>query len=299
MDEGLKAPGPYVGRFAPTPSGGLHLGSLLTAVASFVDAKANKGDWILRIDDLDQPRVVDGAESQILKTLEIHGLEWDGPVAHQSDHIENYRAARAYLTKLNLLFYCSCSRKSLSKTKKYPGTCKNRRSPITDTAIRVAVDNQLWEIPDLVQGTYCELLDQSVGDFVIWRKDDIPSYQLAVVVDDNLGQVNHIVRGCDLLDNLGRQLFLLNALGKTVPNYLHIPVIVDARHIKLSKHDEASIVNNLFPERNLQTVLQLLGQSLPPPRGQVNVHDLLQWAIVNWRRSAIPKNSHMPTYIGI
>ena len=299
MDADLKEYSQYVGRFAPTPSGGLHLGALLTAVASFVDAKANKGNWILRIDDLDKPRVVDGAESQILKTLEIHGLEWDGPIAHQSEHIEDYRAARACLKKLDLLFYCSCSRKSLLKTSRYPGTCRNRRSPIMDTAIRITVDDQLWQISDLVQGSSCELLDQTVGDFVIWRKDDIPSYQLAVVVDDNLGQVNHVVRGYDLLDNVSRQLFLLNALGNTVPSYLHIPVIIDARNIKLSKRDQASIVDNLLPVRNLQTVLTLLGQSLPSPRCQVSVYELLQWAIVNWRRSAIPKNSFIPTYIGI
>ena len=299
MDDDQKEVNEYIGRFAPTPSGGLHLGSLMTAVASFVDAKAEKGDWILRIDDIDKPRVVEGAEYQILKTLEIHGLEWDGPVTHQSDHMEHYRAALASLKELDLLFYCTCSRKSLRKTNSYTGKCRNRKLPITNSAIRLTVDSRIWETSDLIQGNYYEQLNKTVGDFVIWRRDDIPSYQLAVVVDDNLKKVNHIVRGFDLLDNVGRQLYLLDSLGQTAPRYLHVPTINDAKHTKLSKHDDASVVNNRFPERNLQTVLQLLGQSLPPYLQNSNVHELLEWAKVNWQRSALPKNSCIPNYNGI
>ena len=290
----------YVGRFAPTPSGPLHLGSLLTAVASYLDARANTGEWRLRIDDIDTPRIVPEAETLILRALEAHGLFWDGPVAHQSAHADAYRDAYSELQSNGRVFHCSCSRRDLRGTTRYPGTCRDKRQPRPGCAGRVVVDDTLWGFDDLVYGCYNERLSETVGDFVVWRRDDIASYQLAVVVDDHLQGVNHIVRGSDLLDNTARQLQLIDALALARPRYRHVPIIVDIREVKLSKHDAASTIDERFPTRNLASVLQLLGQQLPGSGIEaMSAEDLVTAAASTWERSRIPKSLSVAGYYAI
>ena len=290
----------YVGRFAPTPSGPLHLGSLLTAVASYIDARSHAGAWRLRVDDIDTPRVVPGAESQILRTLEVHGLGWDGAVVHQSENVGEYASKLADLRKSGLVFFCNCTRRSLDRSAAYPGTCREQRLPAPDTSTRVRVDDTTWSFTDLIVGEYSERLPDTVGDFIVRRRDGIASYQLAVVVDDDLLGVSHVLRGSDLLDNTARQLYLMAALGLRAPSYLHVPVVVDARDIKLSKHDKASMIDDHFPTRNLATVLQLLAQPLPESGIESSAPDeVLSWAIAHWDRNAIPTTLSIPGFFSI
>ena len=272
----------YVGRFAPTPSGPLHFGSLVTAVASYLDARSHGGAWCIRVDDLDSPRVVVGAEKQILTSLETHGLEWDGPLIRQSTHRDLYQAALENLEKQGLLFACDCSRKALAGQTTYPGTCRDSNRPNHDnSALRIRVPDQLYRFNDLVQGIYTENLTRTVGDFVVSRRDGIPSYQIAVVIDDAEQEVSHVVRGADLMDNTARQLYLRGMLDLPLPKYAHVPVFTHASGVKLSKHSKATAIDDSFPTQNLQTALQLLGQPVPIEK---SVAELLKMACANWER---------------
>ena len=225
---------PYVGRFAPTPTGPLHFGSLLTAVASYLDARANDGTWHLRIDDLDTPRVIAGAESAILRTLERHGLLWDGPIVRQRERSAAYTAALASPGLSERCFYCTCSRKSLAGQTTYPGTCRAIRADPGGAAIRIQAPRGEIAFEDLIQGRYAEQLAETTGDFVVYRRDAITAYQLAVVVDDDAIGVTRVVRGADLLDNTPRQLYLIERLELATPGYAHIPVITEASGAKLA-----------------------------------------------------------------
>ncbi|MCH2336222.1 MAG: tRNA glutamyl-Q(34) synthetase GluQRS [Pseudomonadales bacterium] len=287
----------YVGRFAPTPSGPLHFGSLVTAVASYLDARSNGGTWHVRIDDLDSPRVVIGAERRILTTLEKHGLEWDGPIVRQSSHRDLYKTALENLEKQGLLFTCYCSRKELIGKIKYPGTCRDSARPNdVHSSLRIRVPDQPYQFNDLVQGLYSENLSCTVGDFVVSRRDGIPSYQIAVVVDDNNEDVSHIVRGADLMDNTSRQLYLREMLSLPIPRYAHVPVFTHASGIKLSKHSEATAIDDRFSCQNLQTALQVLGQPVPMEKP---VDRLLASACLNWKRALVPKTPSILNFVSV
>lgn len=287
----------HVGRFAPTPSGPLHFGSLVTAVASYLDARSHDGAWHIRIDDLDSPRVVVEAEKQILTTLETHGLEWDGPIVRQSTHRDLYQAALENLDKQGLLFACDCSRSALARQTKYPGTCRDSNRPIRDdSALRVRVPDRSYQFNDLIQGVYAENLTRTVGDFVVSRRDGIPSYQIAVVIDDDEQEVSHIVRGADLMDNTARQLYLRGMLDLPLPKYAHVPVFTHASGVKLSKHSKATAIDDRFPTQNLQTALQLLGQPVPAEK---SVAELLTTACANWGRSTVPKTPSIINFVSI
>ena len=273
---------PYRGRFAPTPSGPLHLGSLLSAVASWLDARAQGGHWAVRVDDLDTPRVVPGAEYRILASLEAHGLGWDGPVVRQSQHVERYREALADLTKH--CYACQCSRRDLRGGAVYPGTCRNSSLPRHGNAIRVRVPTTPITFEDRIQGNYDGDLATTTGDFVIWRRDGFASYQLAVVVDDDAMGINAVVRGADLLDNTPRQLYLLRRLGRPAPHYAHVPVVVEEGGVKLSKHNAATAIDDRAARHNVASVLGLLGFEAPWDR----VDAMLDWARRRWDIAALP-----------
>lgn len=285
--------GRHKGRFAPTPSGPLHLGSLLTAVASWLDARAHGGDWAIRIDDLDTPRVVPDAESKILTTLERHGLTWDGPVVRQSQHVERYSAALADLAAH--CYACRCTRRELRGGSCYPGTCRELGLPPRGNAIRIRVAEAQVLFEDRIQGHYVEDLAATTGDFVIWRRDGFASYQLAVVIDDDAMNISHVVRGADLLDNTPRQLYLLRCLGIGAPSYAHVPLIVEASGVKLSKHNAATAIDDHAAMHNIAAVLGLLG--FDAPLGKVN--EMLAWAQQRWDIEKMPRWATIPGFTAL
>jgi glutamyl-Q tRNA(Asp) synthetase len=287
------------GRFAPSPTGPLHLGSLLTAVASWVNVRAAGGRWLVRMEDLDEPRCVAGAADSILNTLEQHGLTWDG-LSYQRDRIALYRDALERLRDGGHTFTCICSRSQLQDADVYPGTCRERNlSSREPSSQRVRVPNETLSFEDLVQGRYSQRLDRDVGDFVVSRRDGIIAYQLAVVVDDSAQHVTQVVRGADLLDNTPRQLLLFRLLGLTPPRYAHVPVLADRSQQKLSKHTHATAVGARSPGENLSLVLALLGHDPPKMLHSALPRDLLDWAIAHWRLERVPRGIVHPDFVCI
>jgi glutamyl-Q tRNA(Asp) synthetase len=279
-----------VGRFAPSPTGPLHLGSLLTAVASYLDARADDGAWHLRIDDLDRPRNAPGAADEILHILDAHGLHWDGPVTYQSRHGERYVAALEALARDGCTFQCTCSRSRLRGHRVYPGTCRDGRVETGRAgAIRLRVGDIRIEFDDRIQGFYGQDLASDVGDFVVRRRDGLCAYPLAVVVDDATLGVTHVVRGADLLDNSPRQILLQRALALREPAYAHVPVVVDRRGDKLSKQTGARGIAASDSGANLCRVLSLLGQNPGAELAKEAPAAILKWAKQNWRPCAIPR----------
>ncbi|MEE4108364.1 MAG: tRNA glutamyl-Q(34) synthetase GluQRS [Halieaceae bacterium] len=272
-----RAPG-YRGRFAPSPTGPLHFGSLLTAVASYLDARHAGGDWSLRIEDLDPPREMAGAGDRIVRTLERHGLYWDGAVTYQSDRHEAYDAALDRLARDGLLFACCCTRRELG-----PGGCCNRRchpGPGDATALRLAL-TRAEPYEDLILGRR-EPLDPP-REVVLRRRDGLHAYALAVVVDDRDQDISHVIRGRDLLEQTFVQRELFACLGATPPAYGHCPVLTDPEGNKLSKQTGATAVDDDRPLDNLRLVLTLLGQDCADLATD-SVHDLLACAAQTWNR---------------
>ncbi len=227
----------YIGRFAPTPSGYLHFGSLVAAVASYLDARSVGGRWLVRMEDLDPPREVPGAQAAILETLERYGFEWDGAVERQSERFPDYAAVVEQRLRSGLAYACTCSRKQLEAfTGIYPGSCRDAgHAWHGDVAIRLRVPELDYRFVDRVQGEVHQHLGREVGDFVIQRRDGFYAYQLAVVLDDAWQGITDIVRGADLLDYTPRQLYLQELLGLRQPRYLHVPLIVQPDGHKLGK----------------------------------------------------------------
>ena len=291
----------YVGRFAPSPSGPLHLGSLLAAVASFLDARANEGLWLVRIEDIDPPREPAGAADEILTQLHHFGLTWDGEVLYQSQRLYAYAAALMILANEGLCFRCECTRSALRENGNvYSGQCRHNgvsardlqyvdKDSSSDAAVRVRVPRETYSLLDRVQGSYSQNLASEVGDFVVRRKDRLFAYQLAVVVDDAYQGITDIVRGIDLLESTPRQLYLQECLGYRTPRYAHLPIIVDAAGDKLSKQSFAPPLKSERPQEQLHQCLDLLG--LSPPRTLIDssVDTILAWGIEHWDIQAVPK----------
>jgi glutamyl-Q tRNA(Asp) synthetase len=287
---GLGATGSYVGRFAPTPSGDLHLGSLYTAAASYLDARAQRGRWLLRVEDLDRPREVAGSAARILHTLERFGFEWDGDAVRQSDRTEHYQRALESLEVRGLTFECSCSRSQLEEENRYPGTCRKRPStPGAPTATRLRVEPGLIEFTDRIQGTYRQEVSAAVGDLVLERRDGVISYLLAVVVDDAAQGVTHILRGADLLDNTPRQIYLQRALQLVQPSYAHVPVLTEPDDTKLAKSKRSVKLGEHFELPQLLQVFSLLGLAPPDSLGAATLADAWAWAIAGWSIHRVPK----------
>jgi glutamyl-Q tRNA(Asp) synthetase len=269
----------------------LHFGSLFTALASFLEARTHQGRWLLRIDDLDVPRNIPGATESILKTLDAFGLHWDGPVTYQSQHLHAYQQALQQLREQNLLYACTCSRKSLSGLSQgsptpesiYPQICRNKNHfPGGEYALRLKTEPHLISFNDDIQGVITENLATQHGDFILQRKDRIIAYQFAVVIDDNLQAVNHVVRGADLLDSTIKQIYLHQCLNMPIPRYLHVPVITGAQGVKLSKREFAPAVNNQNSHQILFKLLELLQQNPPPELSHAPVATQLGWALEHW-----------------
>lgn len=268
-----------IGRFAPSPTGPLHFGSLVAAVASWVDARARGGRWLVRMEDVDEPRCVEGADREILRTLERFGLRWDGEVMYQSARVAAYREALERLKELGAAYACSCSRKEAGEV--YAGTCRaGVREPGKQVAWRVRVEDVEVGFEDRACGGFAQNLARDVGDFVVLRADGLFAYQLAVVVDDAAQNVTDVVRGADLLDSTPRQIWLQRLLGYPEPRYLHVPVVTNAAGEKLSKQTLAPALAEGREEDDLRAALRFLGQPEAPPEV-----DVLQWAVQKWRVS--------------
>lgn len=279
---------PYIGRFAPSPTGPLHLGSLYTALASFLDARQQRGSWLLRIDDLDIPRNVNGATDSILRCLEHFQLHWDGEVYYQSRQLSDYQAILDQLLKQKQLFACRCSRKQLQGFSIYPGNCRDAAHPVDDqSALRLKTDDQQISFVDTLQGSMQHHLFSDDGDFVVRRRDQIIAYQFAVVIDDRQQGINHIVRGVDLLDSTPKQLYLQRLLGYPQPTYTHLPVVVDSNGHKLSKQTLATPVDNAHPAQTLWQLLVMMRQNPPTALNNAPVSQQLEWAIKHWQPQAL------------
>lgn len=303
----------YVGRFAPSPTGPLHAGSLVAALASYLDARAIGGRWLVRIEDIDPPREIPGASIQILSQLEKHGLHWDGEICYQSRGQERYLAALETLSSKKLLFACSCTREYIrSKGGHFDNNCRKNlvhsselavlphqlgKAGNRGTAIRVNTDTApIIRFNDLIFGPQRFDWEQLGGDFAVFRRDQQITYQLATAVDDAHQNISHVVRGDDLLDSTPRQIFLLKTLDSqtkdgpahiTLPQYGHIPVVVDRFGKKLSKQHKTPALDPDTPATNLYRALQWLKQDPPLALGKATTEDLLAWATEHWERKRL------------
>jgi len=287
---------PYVGRFAPSPTGPLHAGSLVAAVASWLDARAAGGRWLLRMEDLDFPRCEPGAADTILRQLDAYGLVWDDDVLVQSQRDDAYAAALAALQKLGAVYPCACTRSQLAAAPRnhegeiiYPGTCRNGLAAgAIARAWRVRVPDVSTCFVDRIQGELQQNLAHEVGDFIVKRADGLFAYQLAVVVDDAFQGITHVVRGADLLWNTPRQIYLQTLLGLPTPSYAHVPLVTNAAGQKLSKQTRASAL----PETGRGTVmahaLAVLGHAPPAELAGTEPAEQLAWAAVHWQIENVP-----------
>ena len=271
-----------------------HLGTLIAAVASYLQARRNDGEWLLRIEDVDTSRRVAGAEDAILRTLDRFGFEWDGEVVRQSKRTVDYAQALERLDAADRVFPCTCSRRLLAQTAVeqsgiYPGTCRSQKLPFPhEKAIRIRVPDLEIRFDDAIIGEYHQSLAADCGDFVVRRRDGLFAYQLAVVVDDALQGITEIVRGADLLDSTPRQIYLQQCLDYTRPDYLHVPLILDPDGRKLSKSEGAAELNPDRPEKSLYAALSHLGQQPPAELAHAGMTDIWQWAFENWNILLIP-----------
>ena len=299
----------YRGRFAPSPTGPLHAGSLVAALGSWLDARQNQGKWLLRIEDLDAPRCIPGSDQEILRQLQSCGLFWDEEPTWQSIRQERYKKALECLNELQIIYPCACSRQSIASALEargvitprnqemvYPGSCRpheilsypEKNSPLAEVAWRLALPADLnIEFEDLALGKQSQNLNREVGDFVLRRRDGIFTYQLAVVVDDAEQVITHIVRGADLLNNTARQIHLQRVLGYGTPSYLHLPLVLDEHGEKLSKQTLASAIHTENAQQALQELRKAakhLGLRDLPDGKETSIAEWLLAATQAWSR---------------
>lgn len=292
----------YIGRFAPSPTGPLHLGSLVAAVASWLDARAVNGQWRVRMEDLDRPRCVAGAAETILRQLAEYGLDWDGEVLVQSQRDAAYAAALDTLKARKAVFPCACSRSQLARTQFnqaphnaegeiiYPGTCRDGLPPgATGRAWRIRAPDVSTYFTDRIQGELQQNLAHAVGDFVVRRADGLFAYQLAVVVDDAFQGITHVVRGADLLWNTPRQILLQTLLGLPTPDYAHVPLITNAAGQKLSKQTRAPALPEHRRGAVMTQALAALGHTPPADLSGAAPAELLAWARAHWSIAHVPR----------
>lgn len=281
---------PYVGRFAPSPTGPLHFGSLLTAFASYCDAKAQGGEWLVRIEDTDIPRIAKGSTAHILASLTAFGFEPDREIAYQSQRLDLYRQILAELQQKHAIYACQCPRKILGSNHIYQGTCRDLGLDFAGNAIRLKIGTAPIHFDDRVQGHQISCLADDVGDFVLQRRDGIFSYQLAVVVDDAMQGVTDVVRGADLLDNTARQIWLGQVLGYPPLRYLHLPLAMNEKGQKLSKQNLAQALDLKNVSQDLAKVALALGQR---PLDLDNPKQMLQQAVEQWQVEGIPNQTEL------
>jgi len=294
----------YVGRFAPTPSGPLHFGSLVAALGSALEARCCGGRWLVRIEDVDTPRAVPGMGEAMLATLERFGFEWDGEVLWQSRRTGIYADALERLEAGGHVFPCACSRRELAEvpdsalardgSRRYSGTCRDGLPPgVKPRAWRVRAEGTI-RFEDVVQGRQEEELARDVGDYVVFRADGVFAYQLAVVVDDAEQGVTHVVRGADLLGSTARQIHLQTLLGLPVPAYAHLPVATNVAGEKLSKQTLARAVDEGSPSHALVAALDFLGQNPPDGLSGASVREVWAWALEHWEIGRVPRVWQLP-----
>jgi len=281
----------YVGRFAPSPTGPLHFGSLVAAVASYLEAKTQHGKWIVRIEDLDTPRIQVGAANDIINTLAAFGFEWDGDIMYQSQRNEAYMNAFNILKDKQLIYPCTCTRKEIADSASnvgiegavYTGTClKQAIKPNAPRAWRIKTEDKLIQFNDAIQGNVSQNLKFDTGDFVLKRADGLFAYQLAVVVDDAEQGITHVVRGADLLNSTPRQIYLQNLLTINTPNYAHVPVACNSEGEKLSKQTLAQPLNVRNANAELFEALHFLGQHPPAEIKNATLNEMWRWSMENW-----------------
>ena len=284
----------YVGRFAPSPTGPLHFGSLIAAVGSYLHAKKAAGRWLVRIEDIDRPREVPGAADDILRTLDALGFHWDGPVEKQSQRLELYEHALDRLSARQLIYPCSCSRGAIAALAiggdepRYPGLCRRGpRDASQALALRLRVEPGVVAFTDSLQGRIEQDVSAAVGDFVVKRRDGLHAYHLAVVVDDADQGITEVVRGADLLDSTPRHILLFQALELSVPVYAHLPLAVDSEGRKLSKSQQSLAIDIRHASIALWHALDFLRQSPPPSLLGASSHELWTWARSQWNSDAL------------
>ena len=280
----------YVGRFAPSPTGPLHFGSLITAVASYCDAKANQGTWLVRVEDTDIPRIYPGSEEHILRAMDAFQLEPDAEIIFQKDRLDIYEDVIQQLRQQGLVYACQCTRKMLGSNHIYQDTCRDLGLAFEHQAIRLKVEDVEICFEDRLQGRHCSELKKDLGDFVLKRRDGIINYQLAVVVDDYLQGMTHVVRGADLLDNTERQIYLGQLLGYSQLSYMHLPLAMNDQGQKLSKQNLAQALDLSQAPQLLKQALQALHQAevdLDTPER------MLQQAIAQWDIDRIPHTTEL------
>ena len=292
----------YRGRFAPSPSGPLHFGSLVAALASYLDARSQRGKWLVRVEDLDTPRVVAGAADDILRTLEACGMEWDGPVVYQSTRKQAYHHALHELRRSGSVYVCACSRREIVDSALtgiegyvYPGTCREgvpagRRA----RAWRVRTRQECYGFADAIQARVEQNIERQIGDFVVYRMDGIFAYQLAVVMDDAEQGITDVVRGADLIESTPRQIYLQTLLGLPLVRYAHVPVAVNSDGEKLSKQTHAQPIAHRHAAQVLHAALQFLGQLPPSALAAAPVAEIQRWAQENWRLDRVPRTRTAP-----
>jgi glutamyl-Q tRNA(Asp) synthetase len=295
----------YRGRFAPSPTGRLHFGSLVAALASYLDAKSNDGTWLVRMENLDPPREEVGADTSILRSLEAHHLYWDESVLYQSDRLSAYEDTLNQLTQH--LFFCTCTRnRVIALNHRYDGKCRSvsNKPPNQSSAVRLRIDqlnqealNKCEDFNDLLLGPQSFPLEK-IGDFIIRRKDTLFAYQLAVAIDDHFQGITHIIRGFDLLDSTSRQRYILSLLDYALPKYGHTPLALGLDGDKLSKQTRAEPINNQKAFHNLWAALTFLGHPPQSDLAESDCDDLLKWAIQHWEINNVPKHSSIAPFLG-
>lgn len=301
MVQSMRTGAVYRGRFAPSPTGALHFGSLVAALGSYLEAKTRQGQWLLRIEDIDAPRNAPGASDAILRSLEACGFEWDGDPVLQSQRRNLYEGALEQLRHGGWLYPCGCTRREIADSmpaakgvpgapRRYPGTCRaGVRSGRAERSLRVRVEPGEISFEDAVQGRVGQDVDREVGDFVLRRSDGQIAYQLAVVVDDAQQGVTHVVRGADLIDSTPRQIYLQRLLGLPTPAYLHLPVAANAAGEKLSKQTRAAALNERTSQTALVAALGFLGQEPPAGLASHALADVWAWAFSHWDMRKLPR----------
>lgn len=282
----------YIGRFAPSPSGPLHMGSLVTALGSFLQAKANQGKWLLRIDDIDPPRMVAGASEDILNTLQIHGLYWDQDVVYQSHNTKRYEQALSALQNLNLIYPCICTRAQIKAAGGlYKGVCREKAHVDKPSSLRFRNDSTIVRIYDQRLGEVFVDVNATNEDFIVKRKDGLYAYHLASVADDIAMEITEVVRGEDLLLPTACQWSLFQALGANQPSSMHLPLVTLDDGRKLSKQNGAPALNNTKPLQNIIDALQILDIQIPIERHGSNLNSLLKLAITHWQTKKFPRTA--------
>lgn len=291
----------YIGRFAPSPTGALHFGSLLAAVASYCDAKANHGKWLVRMEDLDKPREMKGAADSILRQLEAFGLQWDDAVIYQSQRLDDYAQVLQQLQNQHLVYPCTCSRKEIADSSYqrgidgviYPKTCLTHAlKPNVPPAWRIKTSSHRVHFIDTIQGKIAQNIGLEVGDFILKRADGFFAYQLAVVADDAFQGITHIVRGADLLDSTPRQIYLQQHLHYITPQYAHIPIATNIKGEKLSKQTCAMPIEAKSANQLLYEAFNFLQQEPPEFLKHATINEILDWAVHHWRLHTIsPKHA--------